>query len=244
MIDQVTFQQVEKLFHFTSIDSAIKIIISNTLRFGKLRGMNDINESYRYIFYDEGIDETSVEQEIAKYQQISLTMDSDKRQGFEISAMWGHYAEKGKGVCLVFDKDKLISLSNINDKEITTSNVIYTDEYNSNILVTDTNIPNFFTNNITGLFFQKTIDWSYEQEFRLLVKNENGDIEYLPLGESLIAVIMNYADDVEYKKTVFNSENAKILERIVPPQVKLLEFSQWDGKAILRDRNGNNWKSV
>ena len=37
----------EYLFHYTSMDKAIKIIASNTLLFGKLETMNDINEAYR-----------------------------------------------------------------------------------------------------------------------------------------------------------------------------------------------------
>ena len=40
----------EYLFHYTSIDKAIKIIASNTLLFGKIETMNDINESYRCVF--------------------------------------------------------------------------------------------------------------------------------------------------------------------------------------------------
>ena len=41
------YKMSEYLFHYTSMDKAIKIIASNTLLFGKLETMNDINEAYR-----------------------------------------------------------------------------------------------------------------------------------------------------------------------------------------------------
>ena len=46
---------------------------------------------------------------MAKYRQISLIKDNVRQQGFNIPAMWAHYAERGRGVCLVFDKKKLLS---------------------------------------------------------------------------------------------------------------------------------------
>ena len=47
------------------------------------------------------------EREIRLYQQVSLTRDFC-RMGFDIPAMWGHYGDKGKGVCVIFDKKKLL----------------------------------------------------------------------------------------------------------------------------------------
>ena len=39
------FEKTEKLYHFTSFDTALKIIESNRLRFGRLNNMNDIHEN-------------------------------------------------------------------------------------------------------------------------------------------------------------------------------------------------------
>ena len=44
---QKTFAETEKLYHYTSFESAIKILASHRLRYSQLKGLNDINESYR-----------------------------------------------------------------------------------------------------------------------------------------------------------------------------------------------------
>lgn len=72
--------------------------------------MNDINKTDRSIFYVEDIDLETVDNELSKYRQISFTKDNAHRSGYAIPAMWAHYAERDYGVCLVFDKTKLLSL--------------------------------------------------------------------------------------------------------------------------------------
>lgn len=111
------FKNTEKLYHFTSFDTALKIIESNKLKFGRLDNMNDIHENDKLMFVDttgqpdntlsfEVLD--ALHDEIYKYRQISLTMDDAKgKQGFDLHQMWGIYADKGNGVCLVFAKDEL-----------------------------------------------------------------------------------------------------------------------------------------
>lgn len=61
---------------------------------------------------------------MAKYRQISLTIDDmeQNKLGFDLHQMWGLYADKGKGVCLVFDKD---TLCNNLDKDVQHINVSY-----------------------------------------------------------------------------------------------------------------------
>ena len=43
---------MEKLYHFTSFDTALKIIESNRLRFGRMNNMNDIHENDKIVFVD------------------------------------------------------------------------------------------------------------------------------------------------------------------------------------------------
>ena len=112
------FEQTEKLYHFTSFDTAMKIIESNRLKFGRLNNMNDIHENDKIVFVDakgQPIDKfpsdvlDALHDEIYKYRQISLSIDSkdEKKQGFDLHQMWGLYADKGEGVCLVFDQKEL-----------------------------------------------------------------------------------------------------------------------------------------
>ena len=106
------------MYHYTKFDTAIKILKSHSLRFGNLCDMNDIHENNKISYVDlsgnsiqhlsSDILET-IKNEMAKYRQISLTIDDmeQNKLGFDLHQMWGLYADKGQGVCLVFDKDTL-----------------------------------------------------------------------------------------------------------------------------------------
>ena len=100
-----------KLYHYTTFDNAMKIIIGKSLKFGRLPFMNDYLESNKIfgcsIHSDRHVLD-NISEEILRYQQISLTKDTKEKKGFDISAMWGHYAEKNHGVCIVFNKEKLL----------------------------------------------------------------------------------------------------------------------------------------
>ena len=119
------FKDIEKLYHYTSFESAVKIIESGVMKFSPLQRMNDINEKYRQIYLSSQIitnnNFTQVYNDcvniLSKFKQISFTCDEQKRLGFDISAMWGHYAQRGDGVCLLFDKNLIIEEARKNGYE-------------------------------------------------------------------------------------------------------------------------------
>ena len=82
-MNKQAFQSTHKLYHYTSFDSAIKIIETKNVRFGRLENMNDINETYREIFYKEGctIAYMDVKKALQEYQQVSFTMDKASSPG-------------------------------------------------------------------------------------------------------------------------------------------------------------------
>lgn len=90
------------VFHFTKFESALRIITTKSLKFGRFENMNDIAEAKRDVYGMVSPD--IILQELAKYQSISLTLDNPSRRGFKIDPLWGHYAQGGNGICLVFDK--------------------------------------------------------------------------------------------------------------------------------------------
>ena len=114
MATKESFKETDKLYHFTTFDSAKKIIESNSLRFGRLNNMNDIHETSKSMFAKSNMQEFPEEllnelyNEIYRYRQISLTQDTQDKCGFDLHNMWGLYANKFDGVCLVFDKNKLL----------------------------------------------------------------------------------------------------------------------------------------
>ena len=89
---------MKKLYHYTKFDTAIKILESHSLRFGRLHNMNDIHENDKLSYVDttgtlinsfpsDVLD--AIDCEMAKYRQISLTADDDKQDklGFDLHQM-------------------------------------------------------------------------------------------------------------------------------------------------------------
>ena len=236
-MDKKMFQDTEKLYHYTKFESAIKIISSQQQKFGTLESMNDINESYKGIFYQsDEIPPKTVKSCLRNYRQISLTMDKPGRQGFDIPAMWGHYADKGDGVCLVYDKNKL--LASINGKPYKHGKITYTNKYDNTIIVDDNYIDYFLKRHMGKLFFTKTRDWSYEQEFRILTVSTASQPLFLPLNGSIIAVIMHSKND----DSVLGTVNAELIRKIT--NIPILEYAHWFDKLTLRDISGHNWLHI
>lgn len=217
------FEHTEKLYHFTSSDTALKIIDSKCLRFGKLSNMNDVHESDKFICVDttgKKIEQFSsdvldaLNGEIHKYRQISLTAEGEPRDklGFNLHQMWGLYADKGEGVCLVFDKKELLQKL---DSNIVSGRVSYGDtveSYHVSFAKNPNDVPCEIKKNTKSIFFHKRIEWEHEQEFRLIKRCPNlNREEYLRYGESLKFIILSSKlcdiDEVRYSKYINTIEN-------------------------------------
>ena len=229
------FCDKEKLYHYTNLDSALRIIESKLLLFNHLSNLNDINELYRPLFYDNVTEEieTLAKAEMAKYQQISLTRDFC-RMGFDIPAMWGHYGDNGKGVCFIFDKKKLIDSI---PKTVYHDKVEYISNDHSFSVYFETKeekIVPFKNEDIKDFFFKKTCDWSYEQEYRLLIHTDDKCRCKLPLNDAIIALVMR--DAREYSEN-YNGEmslNYKLLRKIADPHIDILEYDSFCGRRHLQ----------
>lgn len=204
------FKNTDKLYHFTKFDTAIKILESHRLRFGRLHNMNDIHENDKMSYQD--LDETkidnfsldvldAIDNEMLKYRQISFTIDDDKTQklGFDLHQMWGLYADKGQGVCLVFDKNVLC---NKLDSTILCESVSYNTTVESFFISSSKKpegIKEEIHKNAKKLFFHKRKEWEHEQEYRLLKYCPNiQKEEYLNYREALKYIILNSAlEDVD-----------------------------------------------
>lgn len=222
------FCDKEKLYHYTNLDSALRIIESNTILFNHLSNMNDINELYRPLFYDNVTEEieTLAKAEMAKYQQISLTRDFC-RMGFDIPAMWGHYGDNGKGVCFIFDKKKLIDSI---PKTVYHDKVEYVSQNHSFSVYFETKeekIVPFKNEDIKDFFFKKTCDWSYEQEYRLLIHTDDKCRCKLPLNDAIIALVMRNAREYSENNNGEMSLDYKLLRKIADPQIDILEYDSF-----------------
>ena len=219
------FEKTEKLYHFTSFDTAKIILESNRLRFGRLNNMNDIHENDKIVFHDENggsVNERNSDildvfyDEIYKYRQISFTADNmvGDKVGFDLHQMWGMYADKGEGVCLVLDKDEMeknCDMTNIHKERVKYDKILESSVVSLS-QKTDA-IPSEVKNNVHKIFFHKRIEWEHEQEYRLIKKCQNTTKEeYLLLGQSLRFIILSSKlrniDDVRYFNNIRDIQEA------------------------------------
>lgn len=175
------FEQTEKLYHFTKYDTALKILESNRLRFGRLDNMNDIHENDKIVFVDANNQQINkfpsatldaLHDEIYKYRQISLTAEGEPgdKLGFDLHQMWGLYADKGEGVCLVFDKNELAKWLDVGMGQ---ERVSYDDTIESFFISFSNDpqkVPDEVRDHINDIFYHKRKEWEHEQEFRLLTQ--------------------------------------------------------------------------
>lgn len=214
---RVEFKNLKKLYHYTRFDTALKILASRSLRFGRLHDMNDIHENDKLSYVDSSeiaINSFSVDVvdaiacEMAKYRQLSFTADSSPgKLGFDLHQMWGLYADKGQGVCLVFDKDMLCERF----EDAVLHNTVSYDTSVESFYIANSNCTQSIQREIQEqakkLFFHKRKEWEHEQEYRVIkycsnLKRE----EYLDYGKALKYIILNSAiedvDVVRFKEIV------------------------------------------
>lgn len=217
-----SFFKMSKLYHFTSFNSACKIIESGKLRFSKSFKLNDLIESNRvvwertlggyipedkeYLYY--------AEDEMSRYQQISFSQDRVVDDicylGFDLHTMWGLYADRGYGVCLVFDKDKLTLDPDDYAAEVNYENLIPQGIkiYNKS----KRGIKSEIKRRREEIFYYKRKEWENEQEFRVIrrAKKETDD-EYLDIANALVCAIICKDDSIEKLESMFYSDNYRKL---------------------------------
>ena len=216
------------LFHFTSFSSSIRIISSNCLIFGDFKNMNDISESRREIF-----DKTAIA-ELNKYKSLSFTLDNCGKRGFEIDSLWGYYAEKGNGVCLVFNKKKLISQFRLIDGFKRCGKIRYIKNFSNAFFPQegDIAIQKQIEQNCNGIFFTKSKDWRNEYEYRLLIRTEFDHKTLLHFGDALVAIIIC----MPLENIIENSCEYKILKGITP--LPILHYQTRLGDKTLTEIGG------
>ena len=235
------------LYHYTTFCTGVRILSSMSLRFHKLKDMNDINELYRPLWFIETDINTcnlqkKAKREIDLFQQISFVQDKGKRKGFDIPAMWGHYGDAGNGVCIILDKEKLI---NSLPKEIYRHPISYQDDFSPDIFIDNKKTSDFVFSKkeIKECFFKKTKDWSYEQEYRLLQKSEDDNLLELNIDGAFVAVIL-HRDKLKQDSPVFCSDNFQILSKIVGKERILAYENGLSQRALVNINRESEWSSV
>lgn len=223
------------VFHFTKFESALRIIATKSLKFGRFENMNDIAEVKKYVYGMVPAD--VINKELSNYQSISLTLDNSSHRGFYIDPLWGHYAQGGNGACLVFDKDKLsLCIKDQFGEKAICKPIKYLSEHTNAIFTKGESIEEVKKNigeNIRSIFFTKSIDWKYEQELRILIKTDDTNEKKLYWKDSLLAVILCLPKVVNYK----DSAEFKILKSTLP-NIPILNYTTSLGNKKLLNEQG------
>lgn len=203
------------LFHFTKLDSFLKILDDMTLlpsTFGNLNDMNEgnvnnmnMNENFK-VMYDA---ERYINE---RCHLLSFSQNYDVmgygQEGTNHPAMWAHYADNSNGVCLVIDKDTFVKKNqsvlkaHFNRFEDVEYSVFNTPD-DEQIEYEAKSAQEFIKRNLRALFFLKHKDWENEDEHRLFIMDYDGKlsidgcIKYIVLGrkiflnEAKIKIIMD-----------------------------------------------------
>lgn len=190
--------------------------------------MNDISESRREIF-----DEAAIA-ELNKYKSLSFTLDKCGKRGFEIDSLWGYYAEKGNGACLVFNKEKLKSQFRLIDGFKRCGKIRYIKNFSNAFFFQegDIAVQKQIEKNYKEIFFTKSKDWCNENEYRLLIRSDFDYKTLLHFEDALVAIIIC----MPLEKNIKNSCEYKILRDITT--LPILHYQTRLGDKILTEIDG------
>lgn len=144
-------EKAEHLYHYTKYSSFVDIIKTNEFLFSNFINANDYKEkAVRH------------EDKIRRYRYVSFTYNQElELYSYTNSPMWYFYADKGSGVCICFDKAKLLKEVKI----IKRGFVNYRD-----------GVTHIDAQTIDEYLMEKRKVWKYEDEYRILVDAEHKSI--------------------------------------------------------------------
>lgn len=217
------------LFHYTSVDAAVSgILPSQTLRLSPYPATNDLWESEPHYPMLTSSGEHPAASDFAVWDDLDrqlrqhakvgcLTQDialpesvfnPDALRGWAHLALWAHYGGRHAGVCLRFDRERLVA-SFLKAHAGPTSLAFHgpvhylTSPHSPVTRGVDTRQVSEFGGDAVALaygekykdqlFFRKHLDWDSESEYRLVVLNQTADYEFVDIREALTGVILGSA---------------------------------------------------
>lgn len=201
------------LYHYTSFDSFVKIWLSQQLLFSPLNKMNDIQEkSVRCA--SPSLDSAEMLMEYRKqreeYKQISFTMDFDSYfKGCMSPTMWGHYADKSKGVCIEIDRSMISFPAQVLQGPIHYRKYLQHFMPIPLSLKTKDDMAKYIRKNAKRIFFTKQSSWRDENEYRVVSRDQKA----LDISGAIAAVYLtpNSTECLLVEKLVDGKVPVKIL---------------------------------
>ena len=141
------------LYHYTSLIKFQSIIRDNKIILSQFQNANDFKERIKGV--------KTVEQSTERYRYFS-TCDDSNEKGFPIKSflnamMWYHYGDKCNGVCIEFDKNKMV---NMPEKPIRGERVNYRN-----------GVSHIDEQSLLEYLMEKRTCWCEENEYRFIFEN-------------------------------------------------------------------------
>lgn len=223
------FESIEKLYHFTNFEAACKILASKTLLLSPLANLNDVNESFRAVYSDKEGKFFSWKDLGGKFRQLSLAEDDVDCPGFLNLPMWGHYGDKGRGVCIVLDKSRFEDMLNkLQDKMLWHGKIEYVDSYNNELRISG---ENDVIANYKDIFFKKDRCWIHECEYRVV--SYDAELTKIGIGECIKWVILYYSGE----ESILNLAEYKALAKLLGSTERILVYSRFLGEDSIVSYN-------
>ncbi len=237
----------DNLYHFTKAKTAINNILPNsTIQINNFRAVNDPKEAHEwpFYFYDNTFSNSSEAISLDHFNALDDYMkshsliacfkheygckvnefhdDHENSRAFYDMRMWDQYADKHKGVCLVFDRKALLECLINDDSHIFFHGPIeYGKLFNNPEDPFAIDFHNFheegdsylfskLNKNVSDYLFSKTYPWKAESEYRIaaLCKKHEEKI-YLNFSNALKAVILGLDISNEDAKEICSVLNGK-----------------------------------
>lgn len=177
-------------------------------------------------------------------------LDDIYQRGYSKARMWAQYGDRHRGVCLVFDRAKLtarikrefahsvILFGSVTYRDASLVRSIERHEFNIDVDLLQTKTPSEYvkahlSRYARPLFFEKLLDWRDEAEWRVVILAEASGSLYLPIDDSLVAVVHGDATDPDASEALMAKTNSD--------QVQHLGIS-WKNSSPWYDYESFAWK--
>jgi Protein of unknown function (DUF2971) len=211
------------IYHYTRVESFHKIIDSQKLRFSSADLLNDPRESKgnrsievrgevggspeanKILFREiqrirEVVSRVRENAFIGSFSVDAAGMAGRSERGYAIPTMWAHYGDNHRGVCMVFEREKLVDsvvrqIGGVPHEGSLTYDADLASVPSFDFLQTksksDRELEAELALDYRNLWFRKYACWSSEREYRIAIPKNNLD-RYLeiPLNPGLIGVCL------------------------------------------------------
>lgn len=218
------------LYHYTSAESFFRILEKMQIKVSKYQDANDLAEVQVPLGMDsfKSVDCFRFIKEDCGYISFSkdyFLYDKGKKypkEGYTIPTMWAYYANCNKGVCIVIDEKKFLTINKSVLGQYWLRDVKYMRYVNKDIfeIVKSMSSEDIVKVYKDRLFFRKQKSWSHEHERRLCIVHPP---QFLSIKDCILEVILG--------RHFANSDMLKLILMLQNPSLECYKkLSRFDFK--------------